>query len=405
MNCMDIWMLNHHANLNGMRHYELACEFAKCGNKVLVIASSYEHGNHRYTFNEPCHIEEVQAGVVFVYLHTKPAYTSNGIGRVMNMINYYQMVRKYTERLSQQYGAPDFVIGSSVHPLAWEAGYWVAKKFKARFICEVRDFWPLSLIEIGGISKYHPIVIFFGLIERRAYRHADKIVTTFPYGYKYICDEMGYPRNKVEWIPNGIRITEKESGVELPEELQDYLASHWCCIYAGSFVESEGINFMLDAFYELRNEDIYFAIIGSGSEHENIEKKIQQLSLNKVRIFPRIKKTQVQAAHRIAACCLAAHQNHTIYRYGLSMNKLNDYLLSGKPVIFACDAPNVVKEAGHITMPYGDAKEFANAIRRVREMGQLEKTAMGERGKAIIINTYDYRIIAQKYMDLLERIG
>lgn len=398
-----IWIINHHATTNGHRHYELACEFARLGYRTFVFASSYSHETHKYLYDEACRIEHVASDVFFVYLRTSPEYINNGSKRVMNMFSYLRMVKRYAPDIWEQYGKPSYVIGSSVHPLAWEAAYWVSRKCNAKFICEVRDFWPLSLIEISGMSKCHPLVLFFSMIEWRSYRHAYKIVTTIPYGYKYICDEMGFPREKVFWMPNGIRIDNEEVQANLPTELDSYLSKHWCCIYTGSFVKSECIDYMLEAFAQLKDKDIFFAIIGSGSEKENIEKQIAELSLKRVCIFPRIEKAQVMVALRKAKCCLAALENLPIYRLGMSLNKLNDYLLSGTPVIFACDAPNVVQETESISIPYGDPSRLTEAIIRVKNMDDVTRERICESGREVIESIYDYNVIARNYIEMLEQ--
>ena len=386
-----VWMLNHHANY-GLRHHELAKEFVKYGYQVVIIASSYlkEAG---YLYKENCHIELVEENIAFAWLHTAPAYSGNGIGRVCNMLSYVSMVKRNAKLIKSRFGEPSCVIGSSVHPLAWEAAWWVARKYNAKFICEVRDFWPLSITEILGVSSLNPAVPFFSLVERRAYSRSAAIITTMPYGYKYICEELGYPRAKVNWIPNGIHLSEAAGSVTIPDELDDFLSSHWCCIYTGSFVKSECIDFMLDAFAELKGKEIYFAIVGSGHEQESIEKKIVELSLEHVRVFPRIEKKQV----------MAALETLSVYRFGLSLNKLNDYLLSETPVIFACDAPNVVQETENISIPYGDPRQMADEILRVKDMDEEIYARVGKSGRSVIESTFDYELLAKKYLCIIEQ--
>ena len=153
-------------------------------------------------------------------------------------------------------------------------------------------------------------------------------------------------------------------------------------------------DFIIDAFSYLRDTDMKLAIIGSGHEKNNLEKQIAELKLDNVKIFSRIEKKQVMTALKTGKCCLAAVRNHPIYRYGLSMNKLNDYLLSGRPVVFACDAPNVVQEAGQFSLPYGDPEQYAEMIKRVRETSEEQLNKIGEKSKTIIMEKYDYRIIA-----------
>lgn len=404
----NIWILNHHAELKGHRHYELAMRLAEQGYSITVVASSFSHSTHQYRNEEVCSVQEVQASVRYIWLRTTLAYQGNGIKRILNMVSYLRMVRGYARDWWNKYGKPDVVIGSSVHPLAWEAAYYVAKRTGAKFIAEVRDLWPLSLIEISGMSRYNPLVLFFGVLEKRAYRRAAKIFTTMPYAYKYICQEQySFPRDKVVWVPNGIDTCQSERAladpeISLPPELDSYLRENWCCVYAGSLVKSECVDYIIDAASHLQEYDISFAIIGAGEEKDRLKEQVSRLGLNNVRFFGRISKDQVALALRLASCCLGAHHNLPIYRYGLSMNKLNDYLLSGTPTIFACAAPNVVGDSqGGISIEYGDPELLAQKILQVYKMPEEECQAMTAKGVREIKENYDIKAIAQKISEHL----
>lgn len=404
-----IWILNHHATGNGDRHDMLGLNLANQGYKVVILASSYSHTLHQYLYKEACYIEEKTNGLNYVWLRTKPAYNSNGLKRIFNMHSYYRLTQDYKEKICQQLGRPDVVIGSSVHPLAWEAAYKLGKTYKAKFIVEVRDLWPLSLIELKGVSKKNPLVIFFRWIEKRAYNRAEKIVTTMPYGKQYITEEWGIDAKKVVWIANGIDTenidsVKARSDISLPEEMANYLESTWCVTYAGSFVESECIDEMLLAASYLQKEGspIKFAFIGSGHQELELKKMAEDLQLKNVKFFGRINKLQVALALSKSNVCIAAINNHPIYRYGLSMNKLSDYLYSGKPIVFRTDAENVVGLANAGIIVRSESKNgIAEAIAKVYNMDETLRQEMGERGRKIIKAEYDINVLTKKFIKLI----
>ena len=61
---------------------------------------------------------------------------------------------------------PDVVITSSTYPLDTYAGRRIAKRSGARLIHEVHDLWPLTLTEVGGISRHHPFVLLLQMAEK-----------------------------------------------------------------------------------------------------------------------------------------------------------------------------------------------------------------------------------------------
>ena len=403
-----IWIINQYASHLVTRHEELSKSFAAQGYHVAVITSSFHHGKREYMFEEPIAYKELCDGVTYVYLHSGPAYQNNGAGRIFNMLDFARLVGKYQKVIAEKVGAPKYVIASSAPPFVWEAGYKVSKRFKAKFIVEFRDIWPLSLVDVQGVSPKHPLVKVLEVVEKRAYKRADAIVSTMPYAWKHVIEVADVPREKVHWMANGINVSEVEhdlhSDQELPADLRDYLSSHWCCVYIGSIVKSECLDFLLKGFSEVHDPDIFFAVIGEGHEKENIMSLAEELKIPNIKFFPAIDKHLIPKALELASAAAAVHEELPIYQYGLSMNKLNDYLASGIPTVFACDVDNIVRDAGHFSIPMKDEKLLAETIRKIRALDADEIKKLSRSAKTIIHNDYDYPEIGKKYLHMMETL-
>lgn len=407
----QLWILNHHSGLEGDRHFELASEFVKQDMEVVVFLSAYSHRGEKYMYEKEVTVRKVKDGITYVWLRTAPAYHGNGAARILNMMNYFGLMKKYERKFYEKFGMPDVVIGSSVHPFAWEAAYHIAKKNRIPFICEIRDFWPLSFIEMYGWSKFHPVCLLFSLLEHRAYRRADAIVTSMEFGYKYLEKFSCTKRKQICWIPNGYHPEAvdhilTEGKVVLPDELNAYLEHNWCAVYTGSFVDSECLLDMLDvADYMQKNHmtEVKFAMIGDGHLRGQMEERIREKKLENVRVFDRIQSSQVAVALSKAKVCIAALKDDRVLNdLGLSLNKLNDYLYSGNPTVFACNSVNVVGESGGgIVVPCSDAEAYAKALMKVYHMPEEERRAMGEKGQKEIRERYSYSLLAKQYIDIL----
>lgn len=401
-----IWIINNYASHLETRHRELAEGFAANGYATVVITSGFHHGRRCYLYEEPVTCVQRSPGVTFVYLKSRPPYPTNGGKRVLNMLDFCRMARRYAGAIAEKTGAPQYIIASSAPPFVWEAGYALARRFGARFIAEFRDIWPLSLVEIQHVSPRHPLVVLLARIEKRAYRRADAIVSTMPYAWRHVQQVAPVPREKIHWIPNGINTArtdaELAADTPLPRDLADFLAAHWCGIYTGSIVKSECLDFLLEVWEQLRDTDIYFAIVGDGHETEAVRRMIEEKKLDHVRMFPAIDSSLVAKALDGARCCVAACRDAGIARFGLSMYKLNNYLYSGVPTVFACDAENVVQQAGQFAVPYGDAALFARTILQVRALTEEKRAELARQGKAVIRQEYDYPMLAKRYLTIME---
>lgn len=403
-----IWIINQYASHLETRHLELSKSFAQQGYCVAVITSSFHHGKREYIYDMPVQFVERCENVFYVYLRSSPKYHNSGGKRVLNMLDFCRRFSFVQKEIEQKTGKPRFVIGSSAHPFVWESAWACAKRYNAKFIAEFRDIWPLSLIEVQGVNPRHPFVILLGMIEKRAYRRADAIVSTMEYAYKHVCKVAGVPREKVWWIPNGINTAETDqvlmTGTDLPEELQSYVRDHWCCVYAGSIAKCECIDYLLEAFRCMQDENIHFAVIGDGPEKSSLEALRDQYKLKNVRFFPAVSKNQVHAILQYANCCIAAVPDLPLYHFGLSVNKLNDYLYSGKPVVIACNTENIVSRAGHFAVPFGEPQALAESIKAVRKLQPEQLSALSERGKKLIRDEYDLNTNGVKYLKMMESL-
>ncbi len=403
-----IWIINQYASHLETRHLELGKVFAEKGYSVTVITSSYHHGKREYLFSEPVKQVQRQENFNYVYLHSSPEYKSNGVKRVLNMLDFCRRFLQEQSRIAAWFGQPDFVIASSAHPFVWELGFSCARKYKAKFIAEFRDIWPLSLVEVQGVSPNHPLVKLFSIIEKRAYRRSDAIVSTMPFAWKHVCRVSGVSKGKVHWMPNGLNTGEIDlwdnQQTSLPEDLDDFLDNHWCCVYEGSIAKCEHIDYLLETFRYVNSSDIALAIVGDGGEKAALMRRAEELGLQNVRFFPEVSKQQVRALLLRAGCCVAAIHVLPIYEYGLSMNKLSDYLYSGKPTIFACGVDNVVAQAGHFSLPYADTELMAKTIVKVRSLPHEKLDELALRGRATIKKQYDYNVIGENYLRMLAEL-
>ena len=403
-----IWIINQYASHLETRHWELAQSFADQGYYVVVIASSFHHGRREYIYDDPIKIVERLPGVSYVYLHSGPPYTNNGGKRIFNMLDFCRMCRHYQKVIAEHTGGPSYVIASSAPPFVWEVGYSIARKYHAKFIAEFRDIWPQSLIDVQGVSPHHPLVVLLSIIEKRAYRHADDIVSTMPQAWKHVTEVANVPREKVHWMANGINMKRVDdwlnNDLAIPKDLNDYLDHHWCCVYVGSIVKSECVDFIIKGFSSVDDQSIYMAVIGNGHEKERIMTLTNKMNLQNVRFFPAIDKMLIPKVLNKAKACIAAVENLPVYRYGLSMNKLNDFLASGTPTILACNVHTVVDDAGHFVIPVNDERALAEALIRIRDLDEKETEALRNRATKEIRDKYNYPEIGKKYIQMMESL-
>ena len=163
---MNILLIDHYAGAPelGMeyRPYYMAKEWIKRGHHVLVVGATYSHLRKK----QPQKGEEIIDGVRYYWIKTNQ-YKNNGIRRIYSIFLFVLKLRFSLLEICDQF-VPDVVIASSTYPFDIYPAKRIARKFKAKLFYEVHDLWPLSPIELGGYSKWHPFILIMQKAENDA---------------------------------------------------------------------------------------------------------------------------------------------------------------------------------------------------------------------------------------------
>jgi len=406
MDRKSIWIFNHYAITpdlpGGTRHFDFGKELVKRGYKVTIFASSFHHSLLKETkeYKKDKFIVEEYDGVRFVWLKTFP-YSGNDWRRVINMLSYSIRAYKVVRKLNIE--KPDIIIGSSVHLFTVFTVYLLSKKYKTPFIMEVRDLWPQTLIDMG-MSKWHPFVILLGIIEKFLYRRADKIITLLPKANEYI-EKLDVPKDKIVWIPNGVDLERFNFNEDNNLKLDK---SSFVITYAGAIGRANNLDVLVEAAEILKKDypEIKFLLVGDGPEKERLVMIVKEKNLNNIEFNRIVPKNEVAKILYKSDALILLLRNAPFYKYGISLNKLFDYLASGKPIIFSSNSiNNPVEEAkAGITVPPDDPKKLAEAIIVLYKMPEEKIVEMGINGRSYVEKYYSINILVDKLESVIRKL-
>lgn len=416
MSKKTIWIMNHYAtNMffdKGGRHYWFAENLLENGYEPTIFCANTRHNSGNIiAIPKGKYLRMTTENIPFVFVKTIN-YRGNGIQRINNMLMFAWNLFSLAKEYSRNFGKPDVILASSVHPLTLVAGIKIARKFGVPCICEIRDLWPESLVAYGFLKRSSIIAKMLYQGEKWIYKNADSIIMTWEGGKDYIRD-MGWDDqvdlNKVKHINNGVSVEKFDRDSEKHIIKDSDLDNNELVkiVYAGSIRKVNNIGLLLDAAKIIQDQghsQIRILIYGSGDEKEILEKRCKDENINNVIFKGQIDKKFVPSVLKKADINVLHNSSTVLDKYGQSQNKLFEYLAAGKCIVQTYSTGYSILEKYNcgICVPVQNSEEIAKALIRACTDKEQNKI-MGENARRASYE-YDFSKLTHKLINVIERL-
>lgn len=371
------------------RNYDYAKLLVLNSHDVVVITNNFDHRKKKrivVATNKHYEITTFE-GVKIIWLNTREYY-DNGVGRVINSISYFFAA------LGLKLERPDYVLADSVPPTAGIVGYITSLKFKAKFIYQIRDVWPIALVYDGAITKINPLYWILRIIEIFLYRSSYKICSTVPLVADHVKGSFANP-SKVVWVPNGLDLTRFPNPVYINNN--DVVN----IVYTGGYGNAHDVITIIKAVEILNKKKIpaVLNLYGDGIKRDECEKYVLDNRLENVFIHNTIPRSEIPKALDSADILVVAVTDSDAYKFGVNLNKLYDYMAAGRCIVFSCRTKHdPVSEADcGITIFPGKPNLMSEAFESLIKIGAEKRNEVGARGRNYALKYYDVNKIAAEF--------
>jgi len=404
---MNILLINHYAgsDYHGMefRPYYMAREWVDMGHNVTILAADFSHLRKKNPNVEEDFQEEIIDGITYVWVKT-PEYHGNGVGRIKNIGIFMYKLRMNYKKVADKY-KPNAVIASSTYPLDIYPAHRIAKRSKAKLFFEIHDLWPLTPMEIGGYSKNNPAIVMLQRAEDFAFKNCDKIISILPNADNHMKDR-GFKTDNYVHVPNGIIVGEKKNPLmeKTIERLQELKKQGYFLVgYTGNHSPANVLDTMLDAAKKTIDENIKYILVGNGNVKDQLIEYAKTNNITNVEFLDPVLKDNMDNVLQLLDICYISLKKQNLFNYGVSPNKLFDYMMSARPVIYAVEASNdPVKDSNcGITVPAENPDAVVDAVMKIKSLSEDEKNKMGQNGKNYVLANHIYRGLAEKFLKAL----
>jgi glycosyltransferase involved in cell wall biosynthesis len=339
-------------------------------------------------------------GVRVIFLNVLPFRRTTSIARILGWVQFeLRLFFIKTHDLPR----PDYIVASSLSLLSVLNGLIFRWRTKAKLVFEVRDVWPMVLTENGSYSRFNPFVLGLRVIEWLGYKYSDDIVATMPNLGEHVENVLGFPR-KVYCIPMGIPdelLNEPE--VRLPVKLvNSFPRDKFIVTYVGSIGVDNALDSLFEAARILQHDTkIVFRVFGKGDLLDKYRKDCGDL--DNVYFGGAIPNNMVQPVLKNSSVLYLATHPTAVLRYGQSLNKLIDYMYSGRAILASHSGfQSMINEAkcGYF-VPAGDAQSLCKEIIDLSKISNSELKKVGARGRIWLLENRLYDKLAIKYISVL----
>ena len=384
------------------RHHRFARALIELGHEVVIFTSEIDRfeGRPRGLAGAD-YRDQTDRHLTVRVLRDRPYSTVSQ--RFLGMVHFERRALANTDGLPP----PDLVMGSTVHPFAAHAGQVMARRHRVPFILEVGDIWPRTLVDMGALTRRHPGYWILRLLEIRLYRKAERILSKLPFAKYHVAASHADP-GKVVYLPNGAEISPYLAD-EYP--LAPISRDGFMVVYAGGMMPSDGLEHLIDAAALVADQHgdlpITFRLVGSGSARSDLIAYAGRRNVPNLDFVESVEPDEVPSVLAEADVCVAIARDLAVVReFGMSHNKLYEYMSAARPVIFAVASANdpVAEAEAGITVPPENPQAIADAVVELCRTTPEERIQMGQRARAYVSHGYTIDAISQRFTRIIDEV-
>ena len=341
-------------------------ELVKRGHEVTVLTGipNYPEGKIYQGYGYMKKKEEIKNGVNIKRCFTIPRKK----GIIYRFLNYYSfaisssfkvLLNKIKTKNNEEF---DMVFVNQLSPIMMAyAGIIYKKIYNKKLVLYCLDLWPESLVT-GGVKRKSLIFKVFHKISKKIYQNCDQILVTSKMFIEYLSNEFQLEKTKIKYLPQYAEaIFKPEECVKKTKETLDLM-------FAGNIGKAQSIETIIMAANECKDiKNLYWHIVGEGSELDNMKKLVEKLGLSSVVFHGRKPLSEMPKFYSMADAMLITMEKDPIISMTLP-GKIQTYMAAGKPIIGAIDGETsvVIKESfcGYC----GEAENYKELSKNVKKI-------------------------------------
>lgn len=299
----------------------------------------------------------------------------------------------------------DLIIATSPQFFTALSGNFLSVIKRKKWVMEVRDLWPESIVAVGAMKENFLIRIFERL-ELWLYRSANHIVVvTDTFKAKII--SRGIFEGKISVVKNGANLEMFRTGEKPYHLIQKHqFEGKFVIAYIGTHGMAHGLDFILESIGELyySNPEILFLFLGDGAEKRKLVLKAEELKLKNILFLESVPKHEVADYLRVMDVALVNLKKSKTFLTVIP-SKIFEAAAMEKPILLGLEGETKeIIETYHAGLCFvpEDRSSFVENVNKIA-LNLEEYRKLQEGCKQLAID-FDRKKLAKKMFGILENI-
>lgn len=387
----NLWIINQYTSIPkfgfSSRHFHLAKHLANKNQHITLILGSVNYQTKKKSKKSFGH-EQLSPYLSAFWIPLIFTQKQYGFVRIINWIIFALFILILPLFIRQR---PKTIFYSSVGLPGALSSTIIAFILKSKFIFEVRDIWPLSLVTFTNISKQNPIYIALHLAERFILKKADLVVSPLP-GLQDYLDHLKIT-TRFKWLPQAGEISYKPNA---PAVLQKRL-KRFKIAYSGTLNKSNDLDSFMDMVKCLHSDEtVEFCIIGDGPLSKHLLDMKAQHKLDNLTIIGRVPQVELPLYLSEVDAFFHGAKDYDIYKYGICPIKISEYLCYHRPLLQSYSGSYSISDSYGcgISVPHANNNDLALAAKRLQTMDDRTYQKLCKNSELASIAVFNHKKVA-----------
>lgn len=378
---------------------DLLRKFFKEGHEVFVVCPVERREQKRTSLKK----EEMGTILNVQTLNLqKTSLIEKGLGTLAIEYQFLSAIKKYFSVIKF-----DLIIYSTPPITFSKVISFIKKRDNAYSYLLLKDIFPQNAVDMKMLSKNGMLHNYFLKKERQLYSLSDTIGCMSKANVEYILKHNSeISSKKIEINPNSIESFVIELSVEEKKSIKENYGlplNKKIFVYGGNLGKPQGVDFLLETIAVSKNSNVFFLVVGSGTEYNRIEKWFHAQNPQNALLLPGLPKNDFDLLLNVCDVgMIFLHKDFTIPNFP---SRLLSYLEMRMPIIAATDSNTDIgsvlesNNCGY-SVASGDISAMSNAIDEIcsdeNNYNQMKENAWNLLKREYLVD-HSYALINEKF--------